>query len=290
MRFFLRSRQFRIIVSVVLAVILVTASFTLIAKRTSPQTDLVSTVTAPIRTAVGSIASAVNDFLSNYNNSNKLSLENNDLKSQIAELQNKIADYDEIVVQNEFYKDYLEIKEKHSDYQFTDVNVISRDSDDPYGSFVVNKGSNADISLYDPVITDSGVVGYVTEIGLTTCKVTTILSPEITLGALDNRTNDSGIVTGSLTMAQKGFCRFANLSRSCTVAVGDYVVTSGEGIFPEGLLVGTVENIGADEYNTSIYAEVKPFADIEQLRSVMIITSFEGQGGITVNNGGNGND
>ena len=127
-------------------------------------------------------------------------------------------------------------------------------------------------------------MGYVTEVGLTSCKVTTILSHNITLGAIDNRTSDSGIVTGSLSLSQNGLCRFANLSRSCSVAVGDYVITSGEGIFPEGLLIGSVKNIGIDEYNTSVFAEIKPFVEFSEIRSVMVITSFEGQGGITVGN------
>lgn len=282
MRFFLRSKQFKVIVSVVLIIILLTASFVFIGKRMAPQTDIAGTLTAPFRSLITGISHAVSDFFDNYNNGNELSLENAELKAKINELENKVADYEKTASENEFYKDYLEIKENNPDYTFSDASIISRDPDDPYGGFTINKGSSSGISLYDPVITDSGIVGYITEVGLTSCKVTTVLSPEITLGALDNRTNDAGVVTGGLTLAQKGLCRFANLSRSCSVAVGDYVVTSGEGIFPEGLLVGTVENIGVDEYNTSIYAEIKPFADASQIRSVMVITSFEGQGGITV--------
>ncbi len=282
MRFFLRSKQFKVIVSVVLIIILLTASFVFIGKRMAPQTDIAGTLTAPFRSLITGISHAVSDFFDNYNNGNELSLENAELKAKINELENKVADYEKTASENEFYKDYLEIKENNPDYTFSDASIISRDPDDPYGGFTINKGSSSGISLYDPVITDGGIVGYITEVGLTSCKVTTVLSPEITLGALDNRTNDAGVVTGGLTLAQKGLCRFANLSRSCSVAVGDYVVTSGEGIFPEGLLVGTVENIGVDEYNTSIYAEIKPFADASQIRSVMVITSFEGQGGITV--------
>lgn len=285
MRFFLRSKQFKIILTIVLVVILLTVSFAFIGGRMAPQTDIASTIAAPFRSIITNISNAATDFFSAYSDGNALSLENAELKSQIDELQNRVADYEEILAENEFYKDYLEIKENNPDFTFADANIISRDYDDPYGGFTINKGSSSDISLYDPVITDGGIVGYITEVGLTSCKVTTILSPDITLGALDNRTNDAGVVTGSLTLAQNGLCRFANLSRSCSVAVGDYVVTSGEGIFPEGLLVGSVQNIDIDEYNTSIYAEIKPFADVSEIRSVMVITSFEGQGGITVSNG-----
>ncbi len=285
MRFFLRSRQFKIIVAVFCCVVLLTLSFIFIGKRMAPQTDIASTIAAPFRNFFTSVANIVSDFTQNYNNGAKLSLENAELKAQIDELRKKIADYDQISAQNELYKDFLEIKENNPDFKFSDAAIIARDSDDPYGSFTINKGSAANISKYDPVICDAGIVGYVTEVGLTSCKVTTILSPDITLGALDNRTNDSGLITGSLQFAENGMCRFANLSRSCKVAIGDYVITSGEGIFPEGLLIGSVNNIGIDEGNNSIYAEVKPFAEISELRSVMIITSFEGQGGISV--GGN---
>ncbi len=284
MRFFFRSKQFKTIVAVFLIIAVLTLSFALIGTRMSPQTDIAGTITAPFRSAAQSVSNAVSDFFKAYSDGNKLSLENAELKAQISELQNKVADYEEVLSENSFYKQYLEIKENNPDFKFADANIIAKDPDDPYGGFTINKGSASDISLYDPVITDAGVVGYVTEVGLTSCKVTTILSHNITLGAIDNRTSDSGIVTGSLSLSQNGLCRFANLSRSCSVAVGDYVITSGEGIFPEGLLIGSVKNIGIDEYNTSVFAEIKPFVEFSEIRSVMVITSFEGQGGITVGN------
>ena len=285
MRFFLRSRQFKIILAVFCVVVLLTVSFVIVGKRMSPQTDVASTISAPFRNLFTNVSNMITDIADNYKNGNKLSLENAELKAEIDTLRGQIADYDEISKQNDFYKEYLGIKENNPDFVFTDATVIARDNDDPFYSFTVNKGSSSDIAKYDPVITSAVVVGYVTEVGLTSCKVTTILSPDITLGALDKRTNDSGIIKGSLSFAENGFCQFANLSRSCSVAVGDYVITSGEGIFPEGLLVGSVNNIGIDENNNAIYAEIKPFAQISELRSVMIITDFEGQGGIDATGG-----
>ena len=285
MRFFLRSRQFKIILAIFCAVVLLTVSFAIIGKRMSPQTDLASTLSAPFRSFFTSVSDIFTDFFENYNNGRELSLENSELKAEIDALRQEIADYDEISQQNEFYKEFLGIKENNPDFGFCDAVLISRDNDDPFGGFIINKGSASGISKYDPVITNAGIVGYITEVGLTSCKVTTILSPDITLGALDNRTHDSGIITGSISFAENGFCCFENLARSCTVAVGDYVVTSGEGIFPEGLLIGSISNIGIDETNNHIFAEVKPFADLSELRSVMVITTFEGQGGIKVESG-----
>ena len=56
------------------------------------------------------------------------------------------------------------------------------------------------------------------------------------------------------------------------------IANKGEGIFPSGILVGTIQSIGNDEYNNSIFASIKPFCDIENLREIMVITEFNGQG------------
>lgn len=280
MRFFFRSRQFKIILSVVLALIAVSVACIIIGGNMSPQANILGTVSAPFRSALTKISNGISDFVSAYTEGNDLMIKNSELQSEINELREQLADYEKVSSENEFYKDYLEIKDSHPDFSFCAATLISRDKEDPYKSFVINKGSLGGISENDPVITDAGLVGYISEVGLTTSKVATVLSPDITLGALDNRTSDSGIISGSLELAGEGQTKFLNLSRSCSIAVGDYVVTSGEGIFPEGLLIGTIQSIGSDEYNTSIYAAVTTFVNIDEIREVMVITDFEGQGGL----------
>lgn len=282
MRFFFRSRQFKLILSVVIILIALSVTFLIIGGRMSPQADIAGTFTAPFKAAATKITGAVSDFLTAYTDGNEIMLKNTELEAEINALREQLAEYEKATNENEFYKKYLEIKDANPDFKFSHATLISRDNQDPYKGFVINKGSASGIAQYDPVITEAGLVGYISEVGLTTSKVATVLSPDITLGALDNRTSDSGILSGSLEQAKDGYTRFFNLSRSCNVAIGDYVVTSGEGIFPEGLLIGTIQSIGSDEYNTSIFAAVKPFADIENLREVMVITSFEGQGGLMV--------
>ena len=280
MRFFFRSRQFKIILAILIALITVSVIFSIIGSRLSPQSNIAGTITAPIRSAATAVSNAFSDFFKMMDDSNELMLKNSELETELNDLREKQANYEEIAAQNEFYKNYLEIKDSHPDFKFAPATLISRDSADPYKGFVINKGSTDGIEAYDPVITDAGLVGYVSEVGLTTSKITTLLSTDLTLGALDNRTNDSGIVSGSLEIAKDGQTRFKNLSRSCNIAIGDYVVTSGEGIFPKGLLIGTIGYIGNDDYNTSIFANIETFVDMDNIRNVMVITEFEGQGSI----------
>lgn len=285
MRFFFRSKQFKIIVTILIALITVSIIFSIIGSKIAPGADIVGTITAPIRSAVTAISNAFTDLSNTLSDSNKQALKNSELESEINDLREKLAEYEKATAENEFYKEYLGIRDSHPDFKFCPATLISRDGSDPFKGFIINQGSTNGISAYDPVITDAGLIGYVSEVGLTTSKVTTILSSDFTAGALDNRTNDSGIVIGNLDVAGKKQTRFKNLSRSCTIAIGDYVVTSGEGIFPKGLLIGTIKYIGNDQYNTSIYADIEPFVDIENIRNVMVITEFEGQGNILSESG-----
>ena len=282
MRFFFRSRQFKIIAAVFAALIVIAAVTAAVGGRMSPGANIFGTVTAPFRSLASKISGGISSFVEVYTEGEKLNIKNAELETEISELRKKLADYEQAVSENEFYKNYLDIKDANPSFKFTAATLISRDKEDPYKGFIINKGSVNGVSAHDPVITDEGLVGYIGEVGLTTSKVVTVLSAELTAGALDNRTSDSGVLSGSAELASEGLTKFYNLSRSCNIAVGDYVVTSGEGIFPKGLLIGTVQTIGSDKYNTSIYANVKPFADIDGIRGVMVITEFEGQGVITI--------
>ncbi len=278
MRFFFRSRQFKILLISIAAIAVLSIIAAILGGALTPQSSLVSAITAPFESVVADISAFFQDAGKRFQNNEKAILQNAELQKEIDKLREQLTEYDEAVRQNEFYENYLEIKDQNKDFQFQPAEIIARDTDDPFGSFVINKGSLNDISQHDPIITDAGLVGYVSKVGLTTSKVTTILSPSLKVGALDNRTGDSGVITGDITLTQQGLCKMSNLVRSGKIAVGDYIVSSGEGIFPAGLLIGEITSIGNDAYTGTLYASVTPFADISSLRSVMAITYFPGQG------------
>ena len=280
MRFFLRTKKFRICLSVIAAVLALCIAVRIIGGVLSPGSGLIGTIIAPFQSLATSIARSVDNLEKKYKDGNELLLENQKLKEENDALRKQSADLDETLRQNEFYKDYLEIKDNNPDFTFSDAKLISVDKDDLYLSFVINKGSAHDIKQYDPVIVGNSLVGYISKVGLTTSKVTTLLSPEIVAGASDSRTGDAGIISGTADFAAQGKIKLYNLSRDCQVAVGDTVVTSGEGLFPQGLLIGTVETIKSDTYTSSLYSSVTPFVDFSNINKVMVITKFEGQGAL----------
>ncbi len=279
MRFFFRSRKFKII-SAVTAVIL---SLTIIAWIAggvfAPQSSLSGVIASPFQRLATAISNGFSDLSQKFKDNDTLIVEKSEMQEEINELNEKIADYEKIKAENEFYKNYLEIKDAHPDFQFESAVIISRDTNDEFGALAIDAGSVDGIQVHDPVITDAGLVGYVSSVGLTTSKVTTVLDPNIAVGAVDSRTSDAGVIGGNLSLASQDKTRMYNIRRTSSIAIGDYVVTSGSGVFPKGLLIGKITNIAQEEFKTSLYAEIEPFVDIKEIRQVMVITDFSGRTG-----------
>ena len=135
MRFFFRSRKFKIILAVLAALIGVSVACAVIGGKMSPQANIAGTVTAPFKALATKISDGISDFIGAYTDGEKLVLENAELESEIAELREKLADYEKVSNENNFYKDYLEIKDKNPSFQFAAATLISREKEDAYKGF-----------------------------------------------------------------------------------------------------------------------------------------------------------
>ncbi|MDD4699047.1 MAG: rod shape-determining protein MreC [Oscillospiraceae bacterium] len=278
MRFFFRSRKFKIIAGITGILLVFVIVMQILGSIASPTTSILGAVVSPIQKFSTWLTTSISDFNTTINDGQALMQENEELRAENERLTNEVLDYQEIKEENAFYEEFLEIKEQNSDFVMEPATLIAMDSTDPYLGFTIDKGLLNGIAAGDPVITSAGLVGYISETAPSYSKVTTILSADLNIGSVDKRTKDAGIVSGKLSLAEKGLCRLYNLPRTCSVAVGDYVVTSGGGVFPSGLLIGTVTDIKAEEINTSVYAILDPVVDIPEIRDVMVLTYFSGQG------------
>ncbi len=240
--------------------------------------SIAGVITEPVQRVSATISAGFGSFSGNFEDIEQIRAENELLKKKVREMTRKTVDYNELKSQNEQYRKLLELKEENAMYQFLASTVVSRDANDYYAGFTLDKGSADGVELYDPVITADGLVGYVSGLGVTSSKVTTILSPGLEVGAVDKDTRDGGTLFGEISSAKKGLTRLNYLSRECEVTVGDIVVTSGFGsVFPANLIIGEVRDIRAESENISLFADVTPAADIKNCTDVFIITEFEGQ-------------
>ncbi|MBV8054915.1 MAG: rod shape-determining protein MreC [Deltaproteobacteria bacterium] len=90
------------------------------------------------------------------------------------------------------------------------------------------------------------------------------------MDAFDQRSRAHGIIAG---VVQDGLA-MKYIERSEDIKPGDMIVTSGlDGIFPRGLLVGTVVRVSREGPGLFLNVEVKAAVDFHELEQVMILTT-----------------
>ncbi len=281
MRRFLQSRGFKFTALAVSILLVVSILFGTIGKRLSPQSNFLGAILVPFQKAGNALSGGIDDLFTAIGRVDTLEQENNRLREELRIAREQQVDYDQYKRENEFYKQFLEMKEQNSDYTFQPATVTARDGADVCGSFTIDAGSRDGIALHDPVITKDGLVGYISQLGTTMSTVVTVIDPSLHVGALVSRTKESGVVKGTTELSAKGFCSLSYLSGNSAITNGDYVITSGAGgVFPGGLIIGTVEEVKKEQANVSLYAVVKPIVNVKEVTQVMVITHFDGQGGI----------
>ena len=242
---------------------------------------LIGVIVTPLQSVVTGVSDGVSGFIDRLTGSGDLHDRLADLEKENAELRQQIVDYDQIKQENEWYSEILGLHERQPDYTFASGRVIGRDPADAYGNFTISAGANANVDVNDPVITTEGsLIGVVEEVGLTYAKVRTVLDIESKVSAQISRTGDTGYTSSSsLDMIRERSITLSALERSSGAAIGDYIVTSGiGGVYPSGLLIGTVTAVTGAPDGMTLDAEVELFADVFDLKQVMVITSFDGQG------------
>lgn len=278
MRFFFRSKKFKIYVSIFSVVLVFIIVLNIIGRNIGVGTGTLGAFTAPFQKMFSDIKTSVSEYHTKLYNSEVLIEENEKLKTENEQLKESLNEYEEAIKENEFYEQFLEIKKQNPEIMLQPAKIISRDNADVYSSFIIDSGSLDGVAVNDPVITSAGVVGIVIEAAPTYSKVVSILDSKFSAGAIDSRTADAGVVSGKAELAQNGQTAMNNLLRSCSVTVGDYIITSGGSTFPSGLMLGTVVDIKKQEKDTSLYAIVEPVDDVGHIKEVMVITYFTGQG------------
>lgn len=241
--------------------------------------SVIGAVSTPVQRFSAKVSDTVNEFFSTFVNASAIKAENEKLQQELRDLNQKIVDYDRIIHENQVYKDFLKLKEHSKDLELEPAAVMGRDASERCYSFTIDKGSLNGIDVRDTVIAKDGMIGFVSEVGLTYSKVTTILDPASNVGVIDSRTRDTALITGTIELAEQGLCRMYLLPRESGAAVGDVVVTSGiSGLYPRDQLIGKIVKVMPEEHGSSLYALVQPFADIKNVTDVMVIKSFVGQG------------
>lgn len=273
---FLKSRFF--IIALLLAIVLVTVPSVLaIMGQGSVVRNALNVIATPFRFVITKTAESFEGFAMYFREFDDMHEENKALRAKLKELEEKVAKSDAIREENEWLYDYLGLSRQHPDYLLETATVVGREAGNYMTVMTLDCGSAKGIEVNMPVITDDGIVGYVSEVGLTWCKVATLIETATSVGAYVERSGEIGVVKGDYTLKNQGYCQMSYLSAESDIKVGDRIVSSGIGVvYPRGLLIGTVAEIVPDEASRTLSARIEPAVDLKDISRVMIVKDFAG--------------
>lgn len=268
--------KFKILVGIAVFLAAIMAYAGANGRLTAAPQEILSVAVAPFQRAAAAVSNGVSSLWEKYTNIDAILEENEKLTTENAELRGQMVDYDKLKAENEAYKALTNIQEQHPEMSYVSSFVIGRDPLDSFYGFTLDQGSLDGVEANDAITSDEGyLLGVVTEVDLTSCKVMTILHPSFNAAGVVSRTRDNGIITGSADYAAEGLCILSNLSRSTLTKASDQVITTGlGGVFPPDVLVGVVQELVPEASGKSTIAVLKPGADPRTVKHVFIITNY----------------
>lgn len=214
------------------------------------------------------------NYKKNANEIKRLENENTKLQKQVVELNNKL---DEVESLEKLKKSLNFVDEKYKPNQIT-TSVVAKNDGNWYYSFVLGAGSDDGVKKDSIVIDGNGLVGIVYEVSKNYSKAISLIDTKSSVSFKLLKNSDfKGVLTQNSTLddkenyKNKGYLFGYVFDSSYDVLPGDVVVTSGLGLYPEGIPIGEVDKVIDDKNKSMKSIVVKPYTDFKNIDDVIII-------------------
>ncbi len=229
---------------------------------------------APMQRGINYVGTWISDKADNLKKLSDVMAENEELRSQLNEKTTELNTVRLEQYELENLRELFELDQKYPSYEKVAANVIGQNGGNWFSSFTIDKGSNDGIEVDMNVISGSGLVGIVTDVGPNYAIVTSIINDTTNVGGMVTTTSDNLIVNGSLLqMNENMVIEFSNLNDSDDeVTVGDPVVTSYvSDLYQQGILIGYINSLEKDSNNLTKSGTITPAVDFEHIEEVLVI-------------------
>ena len=227
---------------------------------------------SPVQSFFTSSINSISDVFGHYLFLVNTSKENERLVFEVGRLLNK---NNELIEENKYLErvgkltSYFKKKEKI----IITAKVIGRDATHWSKMLFIDKGTNDNVKKNLVVMTNAGVVGHVIQSSLSSSKVLLITDSRSAIDSVFQNTREPGVTVGT----GDGMCETKFVAIEAEVKLGDKVVSSGlGGVFPRGLMIGTVVDIVKKKQDLFQNVTIAPSATLSHLEEVAIVLEDKG--------------
>ncbi|MGC8659083.1 MAG: rod shape-determining protein MreC [Desulfomonilaceae bacterium] len=240
--------------------------------RSGTFVTIIYSVFKPFQQTVSFFEGKTNNLLKSYIWLVGVSKKNDELTEEVRKLRTEIVSLKEKELENRRLKRVLELKNR-LDFPTVVAQVIGQDASGFFRTVLINKGSDEGVLPDMAVTVPEGIVGKINRSSATMAQVIMITDPSMSVDCRIERTRDRGLLTGSYSNS----CLLQFVNKEADLKSQDIVVTSGlDGIFPRGLVVGTLQSVRLSEHGLFQEAVVNPSAKLSEIEEVIVILGIHG--------------
>jgi rod shape-determining protein MreC len=224
-------------------------------------------VIGPFQTAISKVSNYSGSIRQKYVDLLSVREENEQLRQELLQYRTANIEYREALATNVRLQKLLELKESLPPPTLT-AEIVGKDPSLWFRTLTINRGSSDGVQKGMPVVTVEGVVGQILTSSPNYSKVLLATDPNSAVDVITQKTRVHGIVKG---LGRDAF-GLNYVLKSAVVEKGDFVLTSGlGGVFPKGLMVGSVLEITNSRRGMFQKIEIEPAVDFSQLEHLIII-------------------
>ena len=222
----------------------------------------------------------IGSLIDDFNDLKSVKEENDNLKTGIERIDAIETENIELRREIDALKKELNIDYVLTDYEKLNATVLSRNIGYWYNTLTIDKGSYNGVETDMVVVNSTGLIGKVIKTTTFTADVRLITTSDtnnkISVSISNGENKLNGLIKGYDYNDNK--LEVEGISNTEKVNIGDKVYTSGlGGVFPSGILIGTVDSITTDEYDLAKLIKVVPSANFDDINYVTVLKRKEQQ-------------
>lgn len=233
--------------------------------------SIAQTVMYPVQRGASGAVNWVGGWFGNIGELRRASVENQQLKKQVEQMQVELRDTRERAAQAQRLEQLFKLTGS-SPYGTVVSHVIARDPSMWFDSITIDKGRLAGVQVNMPVVTSGGIVGRVVSTSPLSAQVMLVTDERSGAGGIVGQLGQSNAMGSVKGVGENGLLEMRYVSGLEKVQTGETVMTTGQdGIYPPGYQIGEVVEVRPGSATQALVIHIRPSAGLERLKEVAVL-------------------
>jgi len=166
-------------------------------------------------------------------------------------------------------------------YKYFKADVINNNYSKTKNHLTLDKGEGDSLKIDMGVISSKGLIGIVSNVSNNYATVQSILNTQSRINAKLKKSSHFGSLIWNTE--DPNLVQLIDIPRLAQISKGDTIITGGRStIFPEGILIGKIEDFRLDDDDNYYYVNIRLFNDMTSLEHVYLIENYQAEEIITL--------